>query len=90
MQSYSRERNVLDFAVEPVLEEFLSVVNGFFWDSVYVAKNLKRDELFYAKFVMDNVIRFGTLQKMIEWYLGIRNGWPVRPGKYGRWFKKAS
>jgi aminoglycoside 6-adenylyltransferase len=73
---------------KPSEEEFLELVNDFFWDSTYVAKNLKRDELFYAKFVLDKVIRFGMLQTMIEWYIGVKHGWPVRSGKCGRWFKK--
>ncbi len=73
---------------KPTEDEYLELVNDFFWDSTYVIKNLKRDELYYAKFMLDNVIRFNMLQKMIEWYIAVTHGWSVKPNKFGRLFKR--
>jgi aminoglycoside 6-adenylyltransferase len=52
---------------KPAKEEYNDLVNAFFWNATYVAKNLWRDELYYAKFMLDNTLRFDDLQKMIEW-----------------------
>ncbi len=73
---------------KPAEEEFKILINDFWWDSLYVAKNLWRDELYYTKFMLDNVLRFNFLQKIIEWYIGLHNNWSVNTGKYGRFFKK--
>jgi aminoglycoside 6-adenylyltransferase len=73
---------------KPTDEEFQERVNAFFWDSLYVAKSLWRDELFYAKYMLDSVIRYNSLQQFIEWYIGFTNNWTVTTNKYGRYFKK--
>jgi aminoglycoside 6-adenylyltransferase len=73
---------------KPSKEEFQTVVNEFFWECTYVAKSLWRDELFFAKFSFDNVLRFRCLQPAIEWYIGMHHRWSV-DGKYlGRTFKE--
>jgi len=72
---------------KPGKEEFEELLNAFFWDATYVAKCLKRDELYYAKFMLDNIMRFGSLQKIIELHVAMRNDWHVSTGKYGRFFK---
>lgn len=53
-------------------------------------KNLWRDELYYAKYMFDNIIRFNYLQKMIEWYVSMQNNWSISTNKYGRRFKDHS
>lgn len=73
---------------QPVSDEFSTVVNDFWWDITYVAKSLWRDEVYYAKFMLDNIIRFSYLQKMIEWDVGLRYKWEVTTNKHGRFFKK--
>lgn len=72
----------------PTEAQYLDRVKGFLWDLSYVAKSLWRDELYFAKFMVDNIIRFGSLQKMIEWYIGVQHDWAVNPNKCGRWFKR--
>ena len=72
----------------PTTDEFSSVVNDFWWDITYVAKSLWRDEIYYAKFMLDNIIRFSYLQKMIEWNIGLRHNWQVTTNKHGRFFKQ--
>ncbi|AKI97404.1 aminoglycoside 6-adenylyltransferase [Kosmotoga pacifica] len=73
---------------KPTKEEYLGQIQEFWWDVTYVAKSLWRDELFFAKYMLDCSIRFSSLQKMVEWYIGLKNDWAVNPGKYGRWFKR--
>ncbi len=72
----------------PSEERFQDRVNAFYWNSVHAAKCLKRDELFYAKFMIDNEIRFKSFQVFIEWYIGINNRWSVTTNKLGRYFKR--
>lgn len=63
-------------------------IKDFWFDIVYVAKALWRDELYFAKFMSDSMIRFNYLQKMIEWYIAAQHDWDVNTNKKGRWFKR--
>jgi aminoglycoside 6-adenylyltransferase len=77
------------FAIsKPTENDFLSVVNEFWWDATYVAKSLWRNEIYFAKYMLDSVIRFSYLEKMIEWHIGIAHHWLVSTNKHGRFFKK--
>lgn len=73
---------------KPSPDEWEQLVNEFWWDAIYTAKSLARDELFYAKFTFDSVMRFDYLQKLIEWSICIDHGWDTQPNKFGRYFKK--
>lgn len=70
----------------PTEAEFLTQVREFWWDITYVPKALWRDELFFAKYMMEH-IRFGFFEKVLNWYIGMRHNWSVNPGKHGRWYK---
>lgn len=72
----------------PTKEQYAELVNSFWWDTSYVAKSLWRDELFFAKYMLDSIIRIRFLQPMIEWHIGTHTEWKVNPNKYGRWFKR--
>ncbi|MCA0987618.1 aminoglycoside 6-adenylyltransferase [Guptibacillus algicola] len=76
------------YVKKPTQDEFQELVNSYWWDTTYVAKSLWRDELFFAKYMLDNVMRFQYLQKILEWSLGVRFNWEVNPNKCGRWFKR--
>ncbi len=73
---------------KPSQLDYETCVNDFWWDSTYVAKYLWRDELYIAKNMLDNIIRFEYLQKMIEWYIGVEQNWSVNTGWCGRRFKR--
>jgi len=73
---------------KPTKEEYDSLVNDFFWDATYVVKNLWRDEICYAKYILDNIMRFGCLYKMIDWHIAMRHNWSIITNKYGRFFKR--
>jgi aminoglycoside 6-adenylyltransferase len=72
----------------PSSERFNQVLNDFWWDLTYVAKCLARDEIFYAKFMTENVIRTDYLVPIIEWYIAIEYNWNITTNKHGRLFKK--
>ncbi|MEW9501007.1 aminoglycoside 6-adenylyltransferase [Jeotgalibacillus marinus] len=72
----------------PTKEAYQELVNDFWWDTSYVAKSLWRDELFFAKYILDSIIRIVYLRPMIEWHLGVKYDWAVNPNKVGRWFKR--
>ncbi|MGM7719523.1 aminoglycoside 6-adenylyltransferase [Metabacillus sp. Hm71] len=73
---------------KPTEEEYTKLMNDFWWNATYAAKNLLHDERYFSKFMLDNVIRFNMLfQKVTDWYIGVQHGWNVNPNKTGRWLK---
>ena len=72
----------------PTEEEFRGLVEEFWWETTYVAKNLWRDDLFGAKYSLDSVIKFDVLRKILEWYIEIDHNWSLKPGNVGRGLKK--
>ncbi|MDP9372128.1 MAG: aminoglycoside 6-adenylyltransferase [Chloroflexota bacterium] len=73
---------------KPSEAEYLALVEEFWWETTYVAKNLWRDELFPAKYSFDAVIKFDLLRRMLEWYIEIDHDWSLKPGNLGRGLKK--
>ncbi len=77
------------YAVQlPTPEDFAARLNAFWWDIVYVAKALRRNELNYAKYMLDGTIRFEKFQPLIEWTIALTHGDAVNTGVYGRWFRR--
>jgi aminoglycoside 6-adenylyltransferase len=73
---------------KPSREEYETLVHDFWWDAIYVPKCLWRDELPFAKYMLDNVLRYSFLQRIVEWYIGLRNDWSVNTGICGKRFKR--
>lgn len=73
---------------KPSEKEFQKIINDFWWDTTYVAKCLARDEIFYAKFMSETIIRSEYLIPLIEWYIASKHHWDITTNKYGRLFKK--
>jgi aminoglycoside 6-adenylyltransferase len=71
----------------PDEKEFADCCNEFWWVSTYVAKGLWREEITYAKYMQDQVVR-PQLMKMLAWYIGINTGFSSNPGKFGKFFKQ--
>lgn len=69
---------------KPTETEFRALVEEFWWETTYVAKDLSRGELFPAKYSFDAVIKFDLLRRMLEWYAETERGWSLRPGRRGR------
>lgn len=72
---------------KPSQEEFETVINEYWWDVYYVPKYLWRDELPFAKFQLDNIMRYHFLHKVIDWYIGLKNNWDVETGALGKKYK---
>jgi aminoglycoside 6-adenylyltransferase len=72
---------------EPTDKLFQDCCNEFWWVSPYVAKGLCREELTYAKYMLDVVLREEQLMKMLTWYFGIKTGFKKSPGKFGKFIK---
>jgi len=72
----------------PTNEEFQALVEEFWWESTYVAKNLWRDELMFAKYNLDVVMKLELLRKLLEWQVELDHNWSWKPGMLGRGLKK--
>lgn len=73
---------------KPTEKKFTNLLIDFWWDTTYVAKCLARDEIFYAKFISETIIRTEYLTQLIEWYIAIEHNWNITTNKHGRLFKK--
>ncbi|WP_205513228.1 AadS family aminoglycoside 6-adenylyltransferase [Longitalea arenae] len=73
---------------KPTEKRYQQLLNDFWWDMTYVAKCLARDELFYAKFMSENMMRTDYLVPLIEWYIASAHQWNITTNKHGRLFKK--
>jgi len=72
---------------KPTEKMFLETCNEFWWVSTYVAKGLLRNEITYAKEMLDIHVR-PMFMKLIEWKIGIDNDFAVPFGKAGKFMKK--
>jgi aminoglycoside 6-adenylyltransferase len=72
---------------KPTEKEFLDTCNEFWWVSTYVAKGLLRDEITYAKEMLETVVR-PMFMKLIEWKIGVETDFLVSIGKAGRFLNK--
>ncbi len=71
----------------PTAKAFDDCCNEFWWVSPYVAKGLWRQEIVYAKHMLDNYVR-EQLMKMLNWYVGVKTGFSQNPGKYGKYLQR--
>jgi aminoglycoside 6-adenylyltransferase len=68
---------------KPNEKEFADCCNEFWWVSTNVAKGLLRQEIPYAKAMMDGPVRDMFMQ-MIAWYIGTETGFSVSFGNKGK------
>jgi aminoglycoside 6-adenylyltransferase len=72
----------------PSEAEYRAVVEEFWWESLYVAKYVGRNELLPARYSLETVLRFGCLIPMLEWYVQLGRDWEQSIGVHGsglRW-----
>ncbi len=67
----------------PGEKEFADCCNEFWWVCTYIAKGLCRNEITYAKYMLEIPVRNMFLQ-IIEWYIGAKTDFKVSFGKAGR------
>ena len=70
----------------PTAPQFFERCNEFWWVSPYVAKALWRDEILYAKQLLDGTLREQLLACLV-WYVGIKTGFTTNTGKAGKYFR---
>jgi aminoglycoside 6-adenylyltransferase len=70
----------------PTARQFFERCNEFWWVSPYVAKALWRDEILYAKQLLDGTLR-EQLMACLGWYVGAKTGFAVSTGKAGKHFR---
>lgn len=71
----------------PTELEYESCCNNFWWCTQNVAKGIWRDELPYAMFMLHEVVK-AELHFMIDWHIGIGNGFRVSAGKQGKYYRR--
>jgi aminoglycoside 6-adenylyltransferase len=67
----------------PDAKAFSDCCNEFWWVCTYLAKGLWREEIIYAKYMLDQVVR-EQLMKMLTWYVGVKTQFLHGPGKFGK------
>ncbi|MCL2321606.1 MAG: aminoglycoside 6-adenylyltransferase [Oscillospiraceae bacterium] len=67
--------------------QYSGCCNEFWWCLNNVAKGIARDELSYSMLMFNHIVR-DMLIKMLEWYIGVQNGFELSSGKLGKHFKK--
>jgi aminoglycoside 6-adenylyltransferase len=75
------------FIIPPTEKEFDDCCNEFWWVSTNVAKGLWRNEITYAKEMMEIPLR-NMFMKMIEWYIGLQTNFSASFGKAGKNMQK--
>jgi aminoglycoside 6-adenylyltransferase len=79
--------NDKDYHVKkPIESQYKGCCNEFWWCLNNVAKGIARDQLPFAMW-MYNVIVRDMLVKMINWYIGINNNFSVSVGMNGKYYK---
>ncbi|MES9692506.1 aminoglycoside adenylyltransferase [Bacillus toyonensis] len=77
-----------DYLVKkPREKEFLDCCNEFWWCSTNVGKGLWREELTYAKGMLEGPMR-DMLVVMLEWHIGMKTKFTANAGKFGKYFEQ--
>jgi aminoglycoside 6-adenylyltransferase len=71
----------------PTEKNFADCCNEFWWLCPYTAKGLWREEIVYARHILDHCMR-DQLVKVLVWHVGVKTGFQRNPGKFGRYFKQ--
>lgn len=71
----------------PSAKAFADCCNEFWWVCPYVAKGLWRQEILYARYMLDQVLR-EQLMKMLVWHIGVATGFERSPGKFGKYLQR--
>lgn len=75
------------FVKKPDESQYKSRCNDFWWCLQNVAKGIARDQLPYAMW-MYNVIVRENMTQLIDWYIGINHDFSVSVGMSGKYYKK--
>lgn len=70
----------------PTAKAFADCTNEFWWLAPYVAKGLWREEITYARTMLDDHMRT-QLMRVLSWYVGVKTDFTGDPGKSGKYLK---
>jgi aminoglycoside 6-adenylyltransferase len=73
---------------KPTEDEYVALVEEFWWSATYIEKARARGELFFARFPLEMDITFGVLRRLLEWRIELERDWLWKPGAYGRGLEK--
>ena len=73
----------------PTAKDYQALVEEFWWETTYAAKNLWRDELIFARYNLEVVMRYELLLRMLEWRVELDHDWRWKPGVLGRGLQRA-
>jgi aminoglycoside 6-adenylyltransferase len=71
----------------PTAKQFKDCTNEFWWLNAYVAKGLWRDQLTYARHMLDSYMR-DELMKMVTWHFGVQTSFQCSEGYLGKYLKR--
>lgn len=74
-------------ATPPTQEQFLNLVNDFWYHAVWVAKKLRRGEMWIARGCLGCYMK-GRLQTMLEWHARATHGWSYDTWHDGRFLDR--
>lgn len=87
-QNMKPPTHLVSIIKKPDEKDFTKLITDFWWDCAYVAKCLARGDIFYAKFMSENIIRTEYLVPLLEWHIANQHNWDITTNKHGRLFKK--
>jgi aminoglycoside 6-adenylyltransferase len=73
--------------IKPTEDKYKACCNEFWWCLNNVVKGIARDELPYVMEMLNYNVR-DSLNKMVEWKIGIQTNFSVNAGKMGKYFKR--
>jgi aminoglycoside 6-adenylyltransferase len=77
-----------DYLIQrPAEKEFAETCNEFWWVSTYVSKGLLRNEIPYAKEMLETVVR-PMFMKIVAWFIGTETNFSVSFGKGGKFMRQ--
>jgi len=77
-----------DYWIKPPTEgQFLACCNEFWWCLNNVAKGIARNQLPYALRMYYETVH-QELEKMTEWYIGVKAGFSISSGMWGKYFQR--
>ncbi len=72
---------------KPGMQEFINTCNEFRWLSLYIAKGLCRQEIYYAKYAFD-VLIMEMFLKMLNWKIAADHDFKVSTGAHSKYLKR--
>lgn len=70
----------------PTAKQFADCCNEFWWVNPYVAKGSYRDQIPYAKAMLDELLR-GQMLRMLTWFVGLSRNYQATIGLAGKYLK---